>query len=97
MAQLINLRETEYQTIVTELSKMHTDHLQCVEDVITKLRNIVTSDDIFSANQTSKKMEDMLDMVTSDITTLLEQAFKDSEAGVANMISSITTTDSACS
>ncbi|MBD5495762.1 MAG: hypothetical protein HDR12_15715 [Lachnospiraceae bacterium] len=97
MAQLINLRETEYQTIVTELSKMHTDQLQCVEDVITKLRNIVTSDDIFSANQTSKKMEDMLDMVTSDIKALLEQVFNDSEAGVANMISSITTTDSACS
>lgn len=96
MAQLINLRQTEYDTIVSELSTMHTDQLQCVADVITKLRTIVTSDDIFSANQTSKKMEDMLDMVTSDVISLLEQAFTDSEAGVANMITTITTTDSAC-
>ena len=96
MAQLINLREIEYQTIVTELSKMHTDQLQCVADAITELRNIVTSDDIFSADLTSKKMEDMFDMVTSDIIALLEQAFNDSEAGVANMISSIMTTDSFC-
>ncbi|MCM1263046.1 MAG: hypothetical protein NC313_10035 [Butyrivibrio sp.] len=96
MAQIVNLRQTEYQTIVTELSKMHTDQLQCVADAITKLRNIVTSDDIFSANQTSKKMEDMLDMAASDIVSLLEQAFNDSEAGIANMITSITTTDSAC-
>ena len=94
MAQLINLREAEYQTIVTELSKMHTDQLQCLEDVITKLGLISMGGDFFFANKASRKMRDMLDMVKSDITVHLKQAFTDTEASVANMISSITITDS---
>lgn len=96
MAQVINLREDEYQTIVSELAKMHTNQLQSVTNVITEMKDIVTREDVFSANLTSKKVEHMLDALSSDVMTLLEQAFQDSEAGVANMIKSITVTDSAC-
>lgn len=96
MAQVINLREDEYRTIVSELAKMHTNQLQSVTNVITEMKDLVTREDVFSANRTSKKIENMLDMLSSDIMTLLEQAFQDSEAGVANMIKSITITDSAC-
>ena len=96
MAQVINLREDEYQTIVSELAKMHTNQLQSVTNVITEMKDIVTREDVFSANLTSKKVEHMLDVLSSDVMTLLEQAFQDSEAGVANMIKSITVTDSAC-
>lgn len=94
MAQIINLRENEYQTIVSELAKMHTEQLQNVNAVIAAMKNLVTSADAFSANLTSKKMEDMLDTLSADILTLLEQAFQDSEAGVANMIKSAVVTDS---
>lgn len=94
MAQIINLRENEYQTIVSELTKMHTDQLQSVKDVIADMKTLVTSNDAFSANLTSKKMEDMLNTLSNDVITLLEQAFQDSETGVANMIESTKTTDS---
>lgn len=96
MAQIINLRENEYQVIVSELAKMHTNQLQCVSDVIAEMKNIVTSDDIFSANKTSKKVKDMLETLSSEIIIVLEQAFQDSEAGVANMIKSVMATDGAC-
>ncbi|MBD5534715.1 MAG: hypothetical protein HDQ99_03435 [Lachnospiraceae bacterium] len=96
MAQTINLRENEYQMIVLELAKMHTEQLQSVADVIAEMRTLVTSDDVFSTNLTSKKVEDMLDTLSSDIMVLLEQAFQDSEAGVANMIKSVMATDGAC-
>lgn len=96
MAQIINLRENEYQTIVSELAKMHTNQLQNVADVIAKMKTLVTSDDVFSTNLTSKKIEDMLDTLLSDIIILLEQVFQDSEAGVANMIKSVMATDGAC-
>lgn len=96
MAQIINLRESEYQTIVSELGKMHGDQLQNVENIINDMRTLVTSEDAFSANLTSKKMEDMLDTLSNDVMTLLKQAFQDSEAGIANMITTIMTTDSAC-
>lgn len=96
MAQLVNLRENEYQTIVSELGKMHTSQLQNVEAVINEMKILVTSEDAFSANLTSKKMEDMLDTLSSDVITLLKQAFQDSEAGIANMITTTMATDSAC-
>lgn len=96
MAQIINLRENEYRIIVSELGKMHTDQLQNVEDIINDMKTLVTSEDAFSANLTSKKMVDMLDMLSNDVMTLLKQAFQDSEAGIANMITTTRTTDSAC-
>ena len=96
MAQVINLRENEYQTIVSELGKMHADQLQNVESIINEMKTLVKSEDAFSANLTSKKMEDMLDMLSDDVMTLLKQAFQDSEAGVANMITSTMITDSVC-
>ncbi len=96
MAQIINLREDEYRTIVTELAKMHTDQLQNIETIINEMKTLVTSEDAFSADLTSKKMADMLDTLSDDVMTLLKQAFQDSEAGVANMITTTVTTDSAC-
>lgn len=96
MAEIINLRENEYQTIITELSNMHTNQLQNVATVITKLRNLVTSSEAFSTDLTSKKITDMLDALSNDAISLLQQAFQDSEAGVANMITSTVATDSAC-
>lgn len=96
MAEIVNLRENEYQTIVSELAKMHTNQLQNVSTVITEMKNLVTGEEAFSVNLTSKKIMDMLDMLSTDTIELLEQAFRDSEAGVANMITSIMTTDSAC-
>lgn len=96
MAQIINLRENEYQTIVSELKKMHADHLQNVADIIKEMKTLVSSNDVFSANLTSKKMEDMLDVLANDIMPLLQKAFQDSEAGVANMITTTMVTDSAC-
>lgn len=96
MAQIINLRENEYQTIVSELEKMHTSHLQNVAGIIKEMKTLVSSDDVFTANLTSKKMEDMLDALANDIMPLLQKAFQDSEAGVANMITTTMVTDSAC-
>lgn len=93
MAENINLREQEYQTIVSELSNMHTTQLQNVEDAIKVMKILVTDKSTFSANLTSKKVIDMLDVLSSEVIALLEQAFLDSEAGVANMITSTTATD----
>lgn len=97
MAQIINLREDEYRTIGSELAAMHTEQLQNAENIINEMKTLVTSEDAFFADLTSKKMTDMLDVLSDDVMTLLKQAFRDSEAGVANMITAAVTTDSACS
>lgn len=96
MAQVINLREDEYQTIAAELSAIHAGQLQSVTDIIAQMKTLVTSNDTFSADLTSKKIEDMLDMLSGNVMTLLEQAFEDSETGVASMIKSIMAADSVC-
>ncbi len=94
MAQVINLRENEYQTIKTELEKMHTDQLQSVAGIIREMKALVTSGDTFLADKTSPKIEDMLNMLSNDVIMLLKQAFHDSEAGITNMIKSAVVTDS---
>lgn len=94
MAQIINLRESEYQTIVSEMIRMHEEHILNVDSIITEMKTLVTSKDIFSTDLTSKKMVDILDVLSNDVMTLLKQAFRDSEAGVENMIESTMTTDS---
>ena len=96
MAQIINLRENEYRMIVSELAQMHASTLGYIYIVIARIKILVTSEDTFSTDLTSNKMLDMLDILTNDIVPLLKQAFRDSEAGVANMIKSIMVTDSAC-
>lgn len=96
MAQVINLREDEYQTIVSELSAIHAGQLQSVTSIIAQMKTLVTSDDIFSTDLTSKKIEDMLDMLSGNVMTLLEQAFENSETGVASMIKSTMAADSIC-
>ncbi len=93
MAQVINLRENEYQTLVEELVKMHTNQLQDVTTIINEMKTLVTSNETFSANKTSKKIEDMLDMLSSDVITLLEQAFHDCEIGFGHMIKHTLSTD----
>lgn len=96
MAQKVNLRESEYRMIVSELAQMHASTLEYIYIVIARIKILVTSEDTFSTDLTSNKMLDMLDILTNDIVPLLKQAFRDSEAGVANMIKSIMATDSAC-
>lgn len=96
MGQIINMRETEYQVIMSELAKMHTEQMQCVSAIINEMKTLVTSEDAFYAEQTTEKMLDMLDAVSSEVISVLKQAFQDSEAGIANMITSIMTTDSIC-
>lgn len=93
MAQTVNLRESEYLTIKEELEKMHEDQLQTVSEFLEEIKMLVTSQDIFCVNKTSVKMVDILDVISRDIISLLEQAFLDSEAGVSNMITRTMETD----
>lgn len=96
MAEVIILRDTEYKTIAEELANMHTNQLRNIAFVITSLKMLAASTDAFSAERTSKKIIDILETLSNDVIHLLEQAFQDSEAGVANMITSTIATDSAC-
>lgn len=94
MASIINMRENEYQAIASELAKMHAEQLESINAVISEMRELVTSEDAFYAEQTTEKMLDMLDAFSSEIISLLKQVFRDSEAGTSNMIESMMITDS---
>lgn len=96
MADKINLREEEYQVIQAELCKMHETQIQNIAEVIERLRALVTGEDAFRTDKTSKKVEDMLAVISSNIDDLLQDAFNTSEAGIANMIKTTTVTDTAC-
>lgn len=93
MADNINLRESEYQAIVSELSNMQTTQLQSAAEIMLKLRILVLSDDTFNANLTSKKIIDMLNTLNVDILALLQKAFDNSITGIENMISSTVAMD----
>lgn len=93
MGNTINLREDEYMTIKTELHNMHQEQLQNISSFISQLKELASSADTFSTTYTSKMIEELLDAFSADVFTLLRQAFRDSEAGIAHMISSVVATD----
>lgn len=94
MGQVINLREEEYQLIMTELEKMHAGQLEAIRAVIEQMKEMAASEDTFSTVQTSANIVNLLCKIDYNIVELLSQAFQDSEAGVAKMIESTMTTDS---
>lgn len=93
MANKVNLRAEEYQTIQTELSKMHETQIQNIAQVITEFKALVTAEEAFKADKTSDKIVEMLDAVSLNTVNLLQYVFKASEAGVANMITAAKETD----
>lgn len=96
MADRINLRAAEYQAIQEELCKMHEGQLRNIAEVIAKMRELVTGEDAFKTDMTSKKIEDMLDVISSNTVELLQSVFEISEIGIANMIEATTATDTVC-
>ena len=91
---VINLREAEYQAIKTELETMHEYQLQTIRAVIEQMKEMVTDKAVFSTIETSMNIINLLSKIDFNVVGLLEQAFQDSEAGVASMIESTMTTDS---
>lgn len=96
MADKINLRAEEYHAIQAELRRMHEIQIQTIGEVIEELKALVTNEDAFKADQTSNKMEDMLKVLSVNTADLLQEVFDTSEAGIANMIDTVTITDTAC-
>lgn len=95
MAEKINLREKEYQAVIAEMQKMHQEQINAITTVINQMRTLVTREDCFSANLTSKKMMEMLDTISGNIVKPMQQAFQNSETAMTNMITNVIETDKA--
>lgn len=96
MADKINLRAEEYHVIQAELKRMHEMQIQTIDEVIEALKALVTNEDAFKTDQTSKKVEEMLNVLSVNTADLLQDVFDTSEAGVADMIKTTMITDTAC-
>ncbi len=93
MAQLINLRMAEYELIQNKLSDMHTLQIENIRQVIGELKNLVSDENLFFANETSEKVLVLLEVLSTEVIPLLEQAFEDSELGVVRMVEKTIETD----
>lgn len=93
MAQLINLRMAEYELIQNKLSDMHTLQIENIRQVIGELKNLVSDENLFFANETSEKVLVLLEVLATEVIPLLEQVFEDSELGVVRMIEKTMETD----
>lgn len=95
MADIVNLRVEEYELIQSELSNMHTTQILALAEAIELLKELASDKDIFYANHTTGKIVEMLEIFSSDVVNLMQRAFWSSEVGVANMIATVVTTDTA--
>lgn len=93
MAQLINLRMAEYELMQNKLSDMHTLQIENIRQVIGELKNLVSDENLFFANETSEKVLVLLEVLATEVIPLLEQAFEDSELGVVRMVEKTIETD----
>lgn len=96
MAENINLRQAEYQTVVSELQSMHTDQIETVTAILKELRTLATDQDGLSADATSAKIADVVDSISEDVVKFLERVFADSEAGILSMMTAAMAVDTAC-
>lgn len=92
---VVNLRETEYQDIMRELKRMHTEQLKEIRTAIARIRAMAASKGIFSTELTSNRISEVMDTIAFDIVSPLEEAFRDSEASMETMIGETVAADNA--
>lgn len=92
---VVNLRETEYQDIMRELKRMHTEQLEEIRAAVVRIRAMALTKGVFSAQLTSNRISEVMDTIAFDIVSPLEQAFRDSEACMETMIGETIAADNA--
>lgn len=97
MADLINLQQSEYNPIQTQLKELHETALKRIRSISNEIRNLSQVDGGFYIDKLSNKVDFLLNVLESDILTLVETNFDSVEASISNFANIIANVDTACS
>ncbi len=93
MADHVNLRETEYSTIITEVETLHRQQKVKIGSIIAQIKVMVSNEGAFYADGTSKKITDLLDTFLQEILPIMNSSFEECENGIERMIQTMETMD----
>lgn len=96
MADLVNLQQSEYDTVLTQLGELHETALQRIRAIVEDIRALSRLDGGFYIEQISEKTDLLLNALETDILTLVETNFTASETGMTDFADIILNVDTAC-
>lgn len=96
MADLVNLQQNEYDTSLTQLQELHQTALEKLKALSKDVRTLSQVDGIFYIEKLSEKIEFLMDILETDILTLMETNFAASETSMSDFAEIILNVDTAC-
>ncbi len=96
MADTVNLQETEYDTILTQIEVLHETAIQQVRSISTEIKSLCQTDGGFYAEKISEKIDILLTCLETEIVSLTETNFLNSKTAMDDFAEIIRNVDSAC-
>lgn len=97
MADLVNLQQSEYDTVMTQLEELHETALEKIKAISGEIRTLSQSEGGFYIEQISDKIDLLLNVLEADILTLTETNFTSSVTAMSDFADIILNVDTACS
>lgn len=97
MADLVNLQQGEYDTVMTQLEELHETALEKIKAVSGEIRTLSQAEGGFYIEQISDKIDLLLTVLETDILTLTKTNFTSSVTAMSDFADIILNVDTACS
>lgn len=96
MADLVNLQQTEYDTVMAQLEELHESALEKIKSLSREIRALSQVEGGFYIENISDKIDLLLDALEADILTLAETNFTSSVTGMSDFADIILNVDTVC-
>lgn len=93
MNEKVNLRQGEYETMMSLLKELHSQQYASIREFIRNLNILTEYSGGFYAVETSEKMRIVLEQIESQILPEVETLFKESEEIMSQMVIRIQNAD----
>lgn len=97
MADLVNLQQSEYDTVMTQLEELHEAVLEKLKAISREIRALSQTEGGFYIEQISDKIDLLLGALETDILSLAETNFTSSVTAMSDFADIILNVDTACS
>lgn len=96
MADIVNLQQSEYDSLITQLETVHGDAISKIEKISSDIRTLSSIDGGFYIDQISEKIATLLDTLDSGIKNPMDMNMQASCESMSDFATIISNVDSCC-